>query len=156
MLSSKSLSPSYLLSQRQKVVKLFSSNFQHSSRRASCCISRLSRGLTAMNCPVDYQEDPPPSPLPILTPTPHPTLKPTLPFVPLDNPSDVPMKQRLLCPTPSSRGCVETKSHGTRVPSPSRAYKHEPKYEVCDVESHVATNLTPLVARQSRELRLIN
>ena len=58
-----------------------------------------------MNCSVDYQEDPPPSPLPTL-----------------------PMKQRSLRPTPSSRGCVETKSHGTKVPSHSRAYEYAPKH----------------------------
>ena len=91
---------------------------------------RLMRAFL-MNCPVDYHEDPIPSPLPTLTPT-----LSTHKFVPLDNPSDIPMKQRSLRPTPSSRGCVETKSlgtsvetksRGTKVPSPTSANEFAPK-----------------------------
>ena len=44
-------------------------------------------------------------------------------IVPSDKPTDIPMKKQFLRPTPSSRGCVETKSHGTDVPS-SRAYEY--------------------------------
>jgi len=40
-----------------------------------------------------------------------------LPFVPMDEPTDIPMKKRSLRPTPSLQECVETKSHGTWVPS---------------------------------------
>jgi hypothetical protein len=92
---------------------------------------RLMRAFL-MNCPVDYQDDPIPSPLPTLTPTisKHkllPTITHPHQFVPLDNPSDIPMKQRSLRPTPSSRGCVETKSHGTKVPCPSRTYEFAQK-----------------------------
>ena len=92
---------------------------------------RLMRAFL-MNCPVDYQDNPIPSPLPNLTPTisKHkllPTLKHPHQFVPLDNPSDIPMKQRSLRPTPSSRGCVETQSPDTYVPSSSRAYEHTHK-----------------------------
>ncbi len=49
------------------------------------------------------------------------------PFVPLDEPTDNPTKKRSLRPTPSSRGCVETKSHGTKVPCSSRAYGYAQK-----------------------------
>ena len=83
-----------------------------------------------MNCPIDYSEDP------VITPTSNPTLSSTTSspslrkhspsFVPTDEPTDIPMKKQSLQPTPSSRGCVETKSHGTDVPS-SRAYEYAQK-----------------------------
>ena len=112
---------------------------------------RLMRAFL-MNCPVDYQEDPPPSPLPTLNPILsnhklHPTLKPPLQFVPLDNPSDVPMKQRSLRPTPSPRGCVETKSHGTNVPSPSRAYEYAPKHVTWEATSPANFGSSPRTAK---------
>jgi hypothetical protein len=71
-----------------------------------------------MNCPVDYTDapDPLPSYKPRLTKTLSSTSSsPGSPFVPLDAPTDAPMKARSLQPTPSSRGCVETRSPG--VPS---------------------------------------
>ena len=49
------------------------------------------------------------------------------PFVPLDEPTDIPMKKRSLQPTPSLQGCVEIKSHGTNVPSPSHKYEYTQK-----------------------------
>ena len=76
---------------------------------------RLMRAFL-MNCPIDYSEDP------VITPTSNPTLSPTTSspslrkhspsFIPTDEPTDIPMKKQSLRPTPSSRGCVETKSHG--------------------------------------------
>ena len=94
---------------------------------------RLMRAFL-MNCPIDYYDDPD------LTPTAMPTSNPTkpsvispprinssLPFIPTDKPTDNPMKPRSLRSTPSSRGCVETKSHGTKVPSPSRTYEYARK-----------------------------
>ena len=85
-------------------------------------------GAFLMNCPIDYSEDP------VITPTSNPTTSsPSLrkhspSFVPTDEPTDNPMKKRSLRPTPSSRGCVETKSHGTfKVPCPSRAYEFAQK-----------------------------
>jgi hypothetical protein len=47
-------------------------------------------------------------------------------FVPTDELTAIPMKKRFLRPTPSSGGGVETKSHGTDVPS-SRAYEYAQK-----------------------------
>ncbi len=76
-----------------------------------------------MNCPIDYfeyqDED--------FAPTSNPTLAKTknlnnhnLPFVPTNEPTDIPMKKRSLWSTPSLRGYVETQSHGTKVPNPYR------------------------------------
>ena len=90
---------------------------------------RLMRAFL-MNCPLDYHEDP------ILHPTDTPTSNPTvpsptishksnIPFVPTDQPTDIPMKHRSLRPTPSSRGCVETQSQGTNIPG--LAYEYAPK-----------------------------
>ena len=42
----------------------------------------------------------------------------------MDKPTDILMKKRSLQPTPSSWLCVETKSHGTKVPHSSRTYEH--------------------------------
>ncbi len=90
---------------------------------------RLMRAFL-MNCPIDYSEDPD------ITPTSNPTLsatksspslrKHTPSFVPTDELTAIPMKKRFLRPTPSSGGGVETKSHGTDVPS-SRAYEYAQK-----------------------------
>ena len=76
-----------------------------------------------MNCPIDYfeyQDDD-------FVPTSNPVLAKTtnlnnhdLPFVPTNKPTDIPMKKRSLRSTPSSRGCVETQSRGTKVPNPGR------------------------------------
>jgi len=84
-----------------------------------------------MNCPIDYYEDP------IITPTSNPTLLLTISslslrkhspsFIPTDEPTDIPMKKQSLRPTPSSWGCVETKSHGTDVPRRSRVYEYSQK-----------------------------
>jgi hypothetical protein len=82
---------------------------------------RLMRGFL-MNCPLDYTDDR--TPLPRSLP---PTLTPTIvlpssskvgktPFTPSANPTASPIKARSLQPTPSSRGCVEPKPHGTIVP----------------------------------------
>ena len=69
-----------------------------------------------MNCPVNYCEDP------ITTTSPsHPQLSPST------TSSSLPMNQRSLQPTTSSRGGVETKSNGTKVPSPSHTYKYAQK-----------------------------
>ena len=91
---------------------------------------RLMRAFL-MNCQIDYHEDPPP--LPIFTPSVHPTSAPTtslttkrhLPsYEPTDVPKSVPMKPRSLRPNASLRGDVEThtnpngsSSHGTHVPN---------------------------------------
>jgi hypothetical protein len=83
---------------------------------------RLMRSFL-MNCPIDYTNPPEslPSSKPRLTKTqlPPSTSKHTPSFIPLDVPTDAPMKNRSLWPTSSPRGCVETKSHGTGVPVPS-------------------------------------
>ena len=91
---------------------------------------RLMRAFL-MNCPIDYSEDP------VIFPTSNPTLSATMSspplrkhsssFVPTDEPTGIPMKKRSLRPTPSLRGCVETKSHGTDVPRCSRAYEYAQK-----------------------------
>jgi hypothetical protein len=69
-----------------------------------------------------------------LNPTPNPTLNPTpvkikssrLPSdIPTDNPNPVSMNHRSLRPNASSRGCVETSSHGTKVPR-SSCTKYKP------------------------------
>ena len=92
---------------------------------------RLMRAFL-MNCPTDYNEDTPVTP--ITNPSASPTLVPTkLPVklsrlpsdTPTDNPTPVPMKHRLLRPNASSRGCVETPSQGTKVPR-QRCTKSEP------------------------------
>jgi len=86
-----------------------------------------------MNCPLDYSEDHVNDVLPTSTPTlsktklSSSTPKHSPPFVPMDEPTDIPMKKQSLRPTPSSRGCVETKSHGTCVPSRSRALEYAEK-----------------------------
>jgi hypothetical protein len=91
---------------------------------------RLMRAFL-MNCPIDYSEDQ------VITPTSNPTLSPTKSspllrkhspsFVPNDEPTHIPMKKQSLRSTPSSRGCVETKSYGTNVPRRSRTYKFTQK-----------------------------
>jgi hypothetical protein len=75
-----------------------------------------------MNCPIDYSEVPSkaPTPVPTLVPTSLPTSKLARPFIPSLTPTNPPMKPRFLQPEPPSWGCVETKSHGTKVPSSSR------------------------------------
>jgi hypothetical protein len=75
-----------------------------------------------MNFPIDYSEVPlmAPTPVPTLVPTSLPASKLAKPFIPSSAPTDLPMKPRFLQPEPPSRGCVETKSHGTKVPSSSR------------------------------------
>ncbi len=80
---------------------------------------RLMRAFL-MNCPLEYHEDPPltPTDTPTVTPTRITTTKPFL--VPTSEPTDSPMKPRHFQSKTSSRGCVETKSHGTKVPSSSR------------------------------------
>ena len=90
---------------------------------------RLMRAFL-MNCPIDYYDDPDLNPTAIPTSNPikpsvtsPPRINSSLPFVPTDKPTDNPMKHRSLRSTPSSRGCVETNSHGTNVPSPSCANK---------------------------------
>lgn len=101
---------------------------------------RLMRAFL-MNCPLDYHEDP------VITPTDTPTTHPTLtssrishksifPFVPTNEPTDIPMKPRSLQPNPSSRGCVETKSHGTKVPYVRKNVTW--KTTSPDVKNHVA------------------
>ena len=68
-----------------------------------------------MNCPIDYYEDP------VIS-----TTKSNRQLTSTTSP-DSSMKKRSLRPTTSSRGCVETKSHGTEVPIPSRTYKYVQK-----------------------------
>jgi hypothetical protein len=83
-----------------------------------------------MNCPIDYSEDHVityiPTSLLTLSKNKISTSSPkhNQPFVPLDEPTDILMKKRSLRPTPSLRGCVETKSHGTIVPCSSHTYEH--------------------------------
>ncbi len=109
-------------------------------------------GAFLMNCPLDYYEDP------VLTPTDTPTTNPTvpspkishksrLPFVPTDKPTDILMKPQSLRPTPSSWGCVETKSHGTKVPSPSRTYEYAPKHVRWRATSPAEFSYSPCTAR---------
>jgi hypothetical protein len=93
---------------------------------------RLMRAFL-MNCPLDYFDDPDltPTALPTSLPTKPsvispPRIKSSLPFVPTDKPTDIPMKHRSPRSTPSSRGCVETQSQGTVVPRPSREPMYEP------------------------------
>ena len=80
-----------------------------------------------MNCPINYVEDQANDFIPTSTPTLTKTKisssskNHSQPFVPTDEPTDIPMKKQSLRPTPSSWGCVETQSHGTKVPSPSCA-----------------------------------
>jgi hypothetical protein len=83
-----------------------------------------------MNCPIDYSGvlSMAPTPVPTLVPTSLPNSKLAKPFIPSSAPTNLPMKPGFLQPKPPLRGCVETKSHGTKVPSSS----HEPilrKYE---------------------------
>ena len=85
-----------------------------------------------MNCPTDYNTEIPT--IPIAIPSTPPTLAPAPLLIkpsrlPSDNPTDnhnpVSMKHRFLRPNASSRGCVETSSQGTHVPS-KRCTKSEP------------------------------
>ena len=92
---------------------------------------RLMRAFL-MNCPTDYSEETPslpiaiPSAYPRLTPTPLLVKPSRVPSdIPTDNPNPISMKHRSLCPNASSRGCVETMSHGTHVPR-KRCTKSEP------------------------------
>ena len=90
---------------------------------------RLMRSFL-MNCNTDYNEDtpmvPPPSTSPTLVPTSTPIKLSRLPSDnPTDNPNPVSMKHRSLRPNASSRGCVETSSHGTKVPH-SSCTKYKP------------------------------
>jgi hypothetical protein len=92
---------------------------------------RLMRAFL-INCPIDYSDDSVtnsiPTSTPLLSKADLPSsCKHVQPFVPLDNPSDNPMKKRPLRSTPSLRECVETKSHGTYVPSRSRALEYAGK-----------------------------
>jgi hypothetical protein len=87
-----------------------------------------------MNCPIDYSEVPlmAPTLVPTLVPTSLPTSKLAKPFIPSSAPTDLPMKPRFFQPKPPSQGCVETKSHGTKVPSSSHKLilrKYESKGE---------------------------
>jgi len=68
-----------------------------------------------MNCPIDYYKD-----SVISTPTSKPQSTSTT------SPGYL-IKKRCLRPTTSSRGCVETKSNGTKVPSPSHMYEYAQK-----------------------------
>ena len=92
---------------------------------------RLMRAFL-MNCPIDYSDDPVTNSIPTSTPSLSKADLPSSrkhvqPFVTLDNPSDNPMKKRPLRSTPSLRGCDKTKSHGTYVPSRSRALEYTGK-----------------------------
>jgi len=73
-----------------------------------------------MNCPLDYSEDHGNDVLPTSTPTLSKTKisssnpKHSLPFVPMDEPTDIPMMKRSVRPTPSSRGVLR---HSLMVPA---------------------------------------
>jgi hypothetical protein len=75
-----------------------------------------------MNCPIDYSKisSMALTPVPTLVPTSLPTSKLATPFIPSSAPTNLPMKPQFLQPKPPLQGCVETKSHGTKVPSSSR------------------------------------
>ena len=92
---------------------------------------RLMRAFL-MNCPTDYSEETPS--LPLAIPSASPRLAPTSLLIkpsrvpsdiPTDDPNPISMKHRSLRPNASSRGCVETMSHGTHVPR-KRCTKSEP------------------------------
>ncbi len=86
-----------------------------------------------MNCPVNYFENQATDFIPTSTPTSTKTKISTSsknhsqPFVPTDEPTDIPMKKRSLRSTPSSRGCVETQAHGTKVPVSRRTSEYVQK-----------------------------
>ncbi len=75
-----------------------------------------------VNCLIDHSEAPlmAPTPVPTLVLNRLPTTTLAKSFVPSLAPTDLPMKPRFLQPEPPSQGCVETKSHGTKVSSSSR------------------------------------
>ena len=95
---------------------------------------RLMRAFL-MNCPVDYFETQVTNFIPTSNPKSTQTKISTSstnhsqPFVPTDEPTDIPMKKRSLPSTPSSRGCDETQaqSTGTKVPVSRRTpeYGHK-------------------------------
>ena len=105
-----------------------------------------------MNCPIDYSEDHIINSIPTQTPSlskhdlpsSHKRIQP---FVPSDNLSDIPMMKRPLRPTPSSRGCVETKSHGTKVPSTSRTYEYAPKHVTWKATSPAEFGYSPRTSK---------
>ncbi len=80
---------------------------------------RLMRAFL-MNCPLNYAEESEHIQIPTVAPTLNSTKQPMPQQIPSSKLTDNPMKPRFLQPDPSSRGCVETKSHGTNVPSPNR------------------------------------
>ncbi len=88
-----------------------------------------------MNCPIDYYKDN--SFEPVSDPTFAPSLvtithsqKPVLDPSPEPTDIPIPMTHRSLHPNVSLQGCVETRSNGTRVPSPRRTLSETPKKEV--------------------------
>jgi hypothetical protein len=90
---------------------------------------RLMRAFL-MNCPVDYFETNATNFIPTSNPKSTQTKISTFstnhsqPFVPTNKPTDIPMKKRSLRSIPSSRGCVETQAHGTKVP----VFRRTPEY----------------------------
>ncbi len=72
-----------------------------------------------MNCPIDYTDTPDtlPSSKPTLSKKSSPTSSSSsLRFSPSDQPPITPLKNRSLQSNSSPRGCVETQTHGTKVP----------------------------------------
>ncbi len=85
-----------------------------------------------MNCPTNYYEDNSIEPIsdPTLAPSPATITHSHQPALdPSPEPTDIPipMTHRSLCPNVSLQGCVETMSHGTRVPSPCCTLSETPK-----------------------------
>jgi hypothetical protein len=105
-----------------------------------------------MNCSIDYYGDN------SIDPVSNPTLAPSSAMIthghkpvldPSPEPTDIPipMTHRLLRPNVSLQGCVETRSHGTRVPSPCHTLSRTPKKEVSWRDSlfpcHLAESISP-------------
>ncbi len=114
---------------------------------------RLMRAFL-MNCPIDYYEDTSFEPVPdptldpspatithsrvsVLDPSPEPTVIP------------IPMTHRLLHPNVSLQGCVETGSHGTKVPTPCCTISETPKKEVSWPHSLFPRHLTQPISSKS-------
>ena len=115
-----------------------------------------------MNCHVDYYEDNSFEPVsdPTLAPFPATTTHNHEPVLdPSPAPTDIPilMIHRSLHPNVSSQGCVETRSHGTRLPSARRTISETPKKEVSWQDSlfshHLTQSISPKPGSLHRDLR---
>ena len=106
-----------------------------------------------MNCPVDYTDapDPLPSSKPTLSKTPsNKSSSSSVRFIPSDQPTDAPLKNRSLRSNSSPRGCVETQTHGTRVPVPqmrTNTHKKDVTWRDALFPRHLPTS-SPLVSSE--------